>query len=253
MSTQENKRRGSRIFSGFAGAALTAIAMLAVPFFNGPSLFHNNSDELSYQDIEQQLEEAFSAGHAQGLLDGENASALLLREEYNRGFNDGVNSIVDSEVFIEPEYGDIDSLEYTPPQQNQRISLYRGAPAFDNYPSGTPGTARFMAHADTAMMGGISFRDVLISSRVSSGTNFTLHTLGGQFNVLSGYIGRIDGSDMIDATVIFFGDGEYLDTVRVNAIDEPIHFSLDVQGVTRLQIKTEFPRRGSYAIQGFVE
>ena len=126
--------------------------------------------------------------------------------------------------------------------------------AFDNYPAQNLSLAQAIAHADSVLMGGNTYRDVIISRRTNiGGTNFSLHNLGQQFHILSGYVGRVDGSSMVDATIRFFGDGVYMQSFDVAATDMPVSFSVGVTGITQLRIETALPRGGHYAIQAFLE
>jgi len=73
MVEEKNKGLLKNIFSGFAGSFLTAIIMLVVFFLSGwPSSQDSSEIGLDQNNIidEQQLEDAFARGHAQGLLDG---------------------------------------------------------------------------------------------------------------------------------------------------------------------------------------
>lgn len=211
-------------------------------------------------NIEQLLEEAHASGYSQGFASGETSiedfgQAEDLLAQYLEQIEEYQNRISDLENEINTlRTGNTVSLESTPVQNSQRISLYRGAPAFDNYPFDLSHSAHEIGHTNSVIMSGETFRDVIVSQRINSGgTNFTLHNLGGQFQLLSGYIGRVDGSHMVDATIIFFGDGEYLDSVTISATDMPVPFSVDIQDIIQLRIETELPRGGRYAIQAFVE
>ena len=66
---------------------------------------------------------------------------------------------------------------------------------------------------------------------------FSLHNLDGQYASLSGYIGRIDGGALGDATITFHGDGERLAAFEISATDLPRQISVDVTGVRLLRIE----------------
>jgi len=59
--------------------------------------------------------------------------------------------------------------------------------------------------------------------------------------MLSGYIGRVDGSGLADATINFTGDGNLLQSFALSASDMPTHISIFVEGITELRIDVEFP------------
>ena len=66
---------------------------------------------------------------------------------------------------------------------------------------------------------------------------FSLHNLGGQFNTISGYIGRTDGGLMLDATITFHGDGVRIDSFEIGATDLPRRISVDITDVRLLRIE----------------
>ena len=93
---------------------------------------------------------------------------------------------------------------------------------------------------DYVTMGGIIYENV-ITYRIAIGpaiasAQYSLHNLNGQFTVLTGYIGRVDGWDQLDATFTFIGDGRVLETFELRAVDLPRQITVDVNGVRNLQI-----------------
>ena len=135
-----------------------------------------------------------------------------------------------------------------------REPLRTAGPFFDRNPN-HQNNVRWL---DSVTMGGNRYSNAL-SFRGMNGNQrlyFTLHNLNSEFNVLSGHIGRIDGTGMVDATVRFFGDGALLGTYQLRATDLPIPFSVDVSGVRQLMIEAEVPHTWAlveYAIIGYLE
>ena len=87
---------------------------------------------------------------------------------------------------------------------------------------------------------------------------FTLHNLDGQFRMLTGYVGRADGTDMHNATINFFGDGELLQSYSLNAADMPTPISVFVEGVRQLRIQVVFANHNAsrsvhYGLVAFLE
>ena len=158
-----------------------------------------------------------------------------------------------------------------------RRPLNQAAPFFDSGHLDAPEgqwshTARLPQVSDSATLGGRVYSGVILySSSTNRGVwvtqhgTFTLHNLNGQYRLLTGYIGRVDGSVHIDSTVRFYGDGVLLRTHSLNATDMPTPISVFVEGVRQLRIEVEFPQPGPmgqlgqsteiaiYALQGFLE
>jgi len=139
-----------------------------------------------------------------------------------------------------------------------RTPLTQAAPHFDF--GGTTGTRNFTAVAqDSVVMGGEIYNNALVLGRggtSSTGAHgFTLHNLNGQFRMLTGYIGRMDGENMFNATIRFLGDGQLLESIAVNATDMPRPVSIFVEGITQLRIEIAFDggRPVSYALITYLE
>jgi hypothetical protein len=122
----------------------------------------------------------------------------------------------------------------------QRRPLNEVAPFFD---SGGGTHARVQAEG-TVTMGGMDYQNALtywrsgrnISPR-GTVTPFSLHNRNGQFRMLTGYVGRVDGTNMRSATMTIFGDDRVLATYEIQARDLPIPISVFVEGVQNLRIE----------------
>jgi len=144
-----------------------------------------------------------------------------------------------------------------------RTPLRQVAPFFERSPNNNAN----VAFNDSNEMGGITYRNTLAFARnfgglnSAGGTNFTLHNLNGQFRMLSGYMGRVDGSALAGVTISFYGDGNLLRTYTLNATDMPTEFNVFVEGIRQLRISVEFPNhiewtgtgRIWYAIAAYLE
>lgn len=109
----------------------------------------------------------------------------------------------------------------------QRTSLHIAAPYFD--------TNSWQVSFETAVsMGGVTYSNAL---QFGIGGEFSLHNLDGQFRTLSGYIGRVDGSNIRDVTFRFYGDGNLLQRIDLNATDLPVPINVFVEGVRQLRIE----------------
>ncbi|MCL2852029.1 MAG: stalk domain-containing protein [Defluviitaleaceae bacterium] len=108
---------------------------------------------------------------------------------------------------------------------------------------------------DQITMGGI-VREEVITYRVQSiiDTVHSLHNLGGQFNTVSGYIGRVDGWGEHNGTFNFFGDGRLIQSFELRATDLPRPISVNVAGVSQLRIEFTVPhlRAGNTTMYAFV-
>ena len=138
-----------------------------------------------------------------------------------------------------------------------RTPLNTAAPFFD---SGGPwGTS--VERLDSVSMGGVTYQNALRfrNTSLDGGTRFSLHNLNGQFRMLTGYIGRVDGSAMQDVTINFIGDGQLLHSYELRATDMPTSVSVFVESVTQLRIEVTYPRRRTstaavdYAVVAFLE
>jgi hypothetical protein len=134
----------------------------------------------------------------------------------------------------------------------ERTSLNTAAPFYD----GGGGANAIVGTADSVMIGGTAYRDVITYYHWSANaTIFSLHNLNRQFRTLSGYIGRVDGMNMMDATFTFIGDGTVLQTYNVRAGDLPIEILVSVANVRQLRIEVVLSggHHSTYAFQGFLE
>ena len=158
-----------------------------------------------------------------------------------------------------------------PPVVRYRVPLQTAAPFFDSGRTGFHdnrdyGDVQTPNNRESIQIGGTPHYNTIVyrssrrrarNSTIYDNGVFTLHNLNGQYNRFSGYIGRVDGSSMYDATVEIRGDGRLLQTLYLNAADMPIPFSLSVEGVTQLRVDVIFTRlidhRTEYALVGFLE
>ena len=144
----------------------------------------------------------------------------------------------------------------------QRTPFIQAAPHFDT--GGNNSDALFftsVATVDSVTMSGATYNDALkfsSTTNLAANTRFTLHNLGGQFRILSGYAGRVDGSQMIGATINFIGDGRLLQSYTLQATDMPTPISVFVEGVNQLRIEVTFGETRNiatvnYALVAFLE
>jgi len=147
-----------------------------------------------------------------------------------------------------------------------RRPLVQAAPHFDN--GGTSGhlTRTSVAMVNSVTMAGMSYQNALRFTdydgagwgRSDGGRRFTLHNLNGQFRMLTGYVGRVDGTAMSGATIRFIGDGQLLVEYELRATDLPTPISVFVEGINQLSIEMVFPSRSGstvtrYALIGYLE
>jgi len=137
-----------------------------------------------------------------------------------------------------------------------RVPLRQAAPHFDT--GGGHGSS--IVTPASRLMGGVTYQDPLVFRTTGNQEHnrFTMHNLNGQYRMLTGYIGRVDGTHMTNATIRFFGDGVLLSEYELRAVAMPIPISVFVEGVTRLDIQVIFPRRNTtsaveYALIAFLE
>jgi len=155
------------------------------------------------------------------------------------------------------------------PFAGQQQPLNAVAPMFDGGSTGSHafGPPRAVA-ADSRTMAGVAHSNVMVYySAGHTGANgargggqrsaFSLHNLNGQFRMLTGYFGRIDGTGQIEATINFYGEGNLLSSISVSATDMPTPVSVFVEGVRQLRVEVVFPAGSrpatQYAFQGFLE
>lgn len=117
----------------------------------------------------------------------------------------------------------------TPPQLPEGRPLVEVAPFFERSGNNT-------VRLENVNMRGEPFTNAIT---FAVGTNrWSHHNLAGQFTVLTGTIGRIDGTrGTIPRTIRFIGDGAELDSFIINENTEPTSISVDVTGVRTLRIE----------------
>ena len=163
-----------------------------------------------------------------------------LEAEFSRGFAEGVASVGVPDVSAQAAQSPTTTQASRGP-----VSLNEAAPMHD----GNRSEIR-----DFVEMGGTRYRNV-VRYDFSPVGGFSLHNLNGQFRSLTGYVGRIDGAGMIDATLDIYGDGTLLATYEISAQDLPIPFSVSVEGIRLLRIEFRAEAQGwtRYALAGYLE
>jgi len=126
----------------------------------------------------------------------------------------------------------------------RRTPLSIAVPAHDwgsiSRPGATGNNWGFQSR-DSVSMAGRTYDNALTYEK--GGTRrqiFSLHNLDGQYRMLTGYIGRVDGTRIQDVTVNFVGDGQLIQTFTLRADALPHEFSTFVEGVRLLRIEFEF-------------
>ena len=116
---------------------------------------------------------------------------------------------------------------------------------------------------ESVVMGGISHNNaVLLATRSSTHTwgaasveIFALHNLQGRYRLVTGHIGRVDGTNIVDATVRIIGDERVLQEFQVP--DLPMVLSLNVEGINLLRVEIAHTNRSNtrqeFAIVGVAE
>jgi len=142
-------------------------------------------------------------------------------------------------------------------------SLRTAAPFFDR----TPNNDRNVAFNPYNMMGGTRFNNTLAFARdgwndgAGTSTAASFHNLNGDFRILSGHVGRVDGSYMSNVIFTFIGDGRTLQVIEVYAASLPRSIEINVQGVQHLKIEVELtspgawtnPNRAWYALAAYLQ
>ncbi|MCL2171171.1 MAG: stalk domain-containing protein [Defluviitaleaceae bacterium] len=151
----------------------------------------------------------------------------------------------------------------------QRRPLTHAAPHFDTIRGSSGRVAAGNSSATTVNsvnMGGMPFQNAIrFRTNVSAWTfdtvtshASTLHNLNGDFRFLTGYVGRVDGTHMTNATISFIGDGQLLQSFELRAAEMPIPITVFVEGITQLRIRMDFNARNSsnntdYALIAYLE
>jgi len=77
-------------------------------------------------------------------------------------------------------------------------------------------------------------------------TGWNDRNLNGQFNTITGTIGRIDGSGTVDSVISFIGDGVELASFTVGENNAIQNISVDVRGISILRIQMAQPQNGAW-------
>jgi len=94
---------------------------------------------------------------------------------------------------------------------------------------------------DAVTMAGNKYYNVI---RYNANTSYSLHNLNGQYTQITGYLGHIDGEGTQKGTMTFYGDGNIIKSIDINAEQLPQNITIDVTGV--LQLKIEFATHSFY-------
>jgi len=142
-----------------------------------------------------------------------------------------------------------------PAVARERVSLRQAAPMFSSSNGEWWST---VSQVNYVMMGGARHNDAITYRGPSNGTrtSFSLHNLNGEYNLLTGYFGRVDGTRTFVGTLRIIGDGNVLHTHEQGVNDLPTAISIPVQGVRSLRIEvTNNNSNGgpTFAFSGFVE
>jgi len=107
-------------------------------------------------------------------------------------------------------------------------------------------------------MGNSVHNNAIVFDSRSGGTTrqFSVHNLNRGYRFLTGYVGRVDNSAIVDARVRFYGDGRLLAEYELRGRDLPRSISLLIEGINILRVEMAFespPGTNQYAFVGFVE
>jgi hypothetical protein len=131
----------------------------------------------------------------------------------------------------------------TPPP---RVSLFDAAPAFE----GSSQWSNAMSTATVNMQGNPFIDSLRTRDRPSIQTptvnGWTHHNLNNQYNLLTGTVGRIDGSSTGASNIIFIGDGRQLASFVIDGNTSPLPISVDITGISILRIEVNQPRNGAW-------
>lgn len=92
------------------------------------------------------------------------------------------------------------------------------------------------------MMAGEECKNGFKAERWFSSDGYILSNLNGEYSTLSFKLGHVDGSDMVDTSMVVYLDGEVENTYEIYADAYPKNISIDVTGVN--QIKFYIPTNG---------
>ena len=178
-----------------------------------------------------------------------NGSVYVPVEAILHAMGDNASWYADSGIL---RFGRVDER---PTEVNERVPLNTAARHFDA--GGVFGNSVTVTRPDSVNMGGVAYQNALRfhngdTVSLLTSTPFTLHNLNGQFSLLSGYVGRVDGSQMGNATISFFGDGQLIKYYELRATDMPTPISVPVEGVVQLRISVNmWP--STYALVAYLE
>jgi hypothetical protein len=79
---------------------------------------------------------------------------------------------------------------------------------------------------------------------------WALYNLNGQYSTISGMLGHIDGTDMINKTLLFYADDKVVKEIELNAFEMAQPFSLNVSGVMQLTIEIKAKDTDYWATYG---
>ena len=88
-------------------------------------------------------------------------------------------------------------------------------------------------------MDGVFYPNAIRTGHNTTVTQWSRHNLGGEFNTLTGIIGRIDSSGANPGSITFVGDGRTLAAFVVDSNTRPANISVDVRGVSTLEIRAQ--------------
>lgn len=87
-----------------------------------------------------------------------------------------------------------------------------------------------------ANMGGVHYKNFFALYN-SSGDEYCSFNLKGEYKILEGKIGNIDGADQYDFIIDIYGDNKKLASCSVNSAELPTDISVDVSGVKNLKFE----------------
>jgi hypothetical protein len=128
------------------------------------------------------------------------------------------------------------------PTPQPRVSLFDAAPTFE-------GSTWPNLSLATVNMQGNPFIDSLRTHMQPGSTSrngWTHHNLNNQYSLITGTVGRIDGSSSNASNIIFIGDGRQLASFTVDGNTSPFPISVDVTGVNILRIEINQPAWGAW-------
>ncbi|MCL2446410.1 MAG: hypothetical protein FWD06_06555 [Oscillospiraceae bacterium] len=179
---------------------------------------------------------SFFAGRVTVTIDNDQQ---LIRE-FDRGFAAGMASV---EI---PEVPAVDV--YTPLPTTTMVTTTR-SPRGEPFLQEVPWFEERAMMTMTVNMQGDTFSNAIVWHTSSWGVDgWSHHNLRGQYSILTGTIGRIDGSGERVGTIRFIGDGRELDYFQIDGSTSPDEISIDVTGVLILRVEIQESFAGSARI-----